>query len=389
MPLATASSSAPSSSASLAAARSESRSNSAPAVAASSSRSPSPGRSAGEPPADDLAHALRRAELVQRTAEPERAVDDSTMSVSTSARHSSQTRNALPAVRSLIARASSGTPSVRRPRRAARTRSPRRPTARRGAAARRRRSGAGRRASRPARPAFCLGVAERRQQQQPRPPLARARWRSRPSVGASAQCASSSTSSTGRRRLTPSSRSVTAVCSRWRSVSGSARPASAGRPRASPRSGSSRASSPPVGRARRAARRGRVTRASCSSASTNGPYGGVHDRVAGAVEDERAAVGGLGRELAHEPALARAGLAADEHHPAPVAARPTGQRAQHRQLALAPDEREGGGQAQRAGESAQRSRSTIVRSDHRAPASKSGHAESGSGRVMTGAAAAP
>ena len=39
---------------------------------------------------------------------------------------------------------------------------------------------------------------------------------------ASAQWPSSSTSSTGRARLTPASRSVTAVCRRWRSVSGSA-----------------------------------------------------------------------------------------------------------------------------------------------------------------------
>ncbi len=52
--------------------------------------------------------------------------------------------------------------------------------------------------------------------------LARARWRSSTSVGASAQCPSSSTSSSGRRRPAPARRSVTAVCSRWRSVSGSA-----------------------------------------------------------------------------------------------------------------------------------------------------------------------
>ena len=157
-----------------------------------------------------------------------------------------------------------------------------------------------------------LGVAERRQQQQPRPPAARARWRSRPSVGASAQCASSSTSSTGRARLTPVSRSATAVCRRWRTVSGSVSARGAG----SPRSGIRRASSPPVGPS-----------AACSSAGLEHPGQPLErlderavrradDRVARAVEHERAALGRLGRELAHEPALARPGLPADDRHPA-------------------------------------------------------------------------
>jgi hypothetical protein len=70
------------------------------------------------------------------------------------------------------------------------------------------------------------------------------------------------------------------------------------------------------------------------------PVRRVHDRVARAVEHERAAGRRLAGELAHEPALARARLAADDHHPAALPLRPGHQAAERGQLARAPDERE-------------------------------------------------
>jgi hypothetical protein len=76
----------------------------------------------------------------------------------------------------------------------------------------------------------------------------------------------------------------------------------------------------------------------------------VHDRVAGAVEHEGTALGRLGRELAHEPALAGARLAADQRDASALAVRPWNQRPEHRQLTRAPDERERRPQAQRARE---------------------------------------
>ena len=81
-----------------------------------------------------------------------------------------------------------------------------------------------------------------------------------------------------------------------------------------------------------------------------GPVGRAHLRVAGAVEDERAVVRRLGGELAHEPALARAGLAAQQDHAAalPVGARH--ERAESFQLGGAADEREGRGETERTGE---------------------------------------
>ena len=81
-----------------------------------------------------------------------------------------------------------------------------------------------------------------------------------------------------------------------------------------------------------------------------GGLGTVDDGVAGAVEDERPLPGGLVGELAHEPALARPRLAAQERDPAPLAPGPRHQGAQERQLAGPADEGEGRRQAQRAGE---------------------------------------
>ena len=283
----------------------------------------------------------------------------STTFVSTSARHSSQTRNALPAVRSLIVPASSATSAVRR-RRADEsvTSSPESPASRsRTTSSERRRSASvsdsasGTSASR--------NVAS--SSSRARPP-ARARWRSRPSVGPSAQCASSSTSSTGRRGSTPGRAGPRRRCAGdGGRCPGRSRRAAPG----PPRSGISRASSPPVGPSAARSSAGSRTRASCSSASTNAPYGRAHDGVARAVEHQRAARGRLGGELAHEPALARAGLAADEHHPRPAPAARRQQRAQRRQLARRA-RRTGRRRAGKAGREGRRSRSgPIVRSDQR------------------------
>ena len=103
-------------------------------------------------------------------------------------------------------------------------------------------------------------------------PAARARWRRSRSVEASAQCPSSSTSSTGR-ALSPTSSSVTAVCRRWRSVSASALTGADRSPTRAGRSGSRRVSSPPDVPSATRSSAGSTTRAACSSASTNGPYG--------------------------------------------------------------------------------------------------------------------
>ena len=70
------------------------------------------------------------------------------------------------------------------------------------------------------------------------------------------------------------------------------------------------------------------------------PVGRADHRVAGAVEDEHAAGGHLGGELAHEAALARARLAADQHGPAPGALVPRQLRPQRRELARPPGERQ-------------------------------------------------
>ena len=75
----------------------------------------------------------------------------------------------------------------------------------------------------------------------------------------------------------------------------------------------------------------------------------VDDRIAAAVEDERATAGRLAGELAHEAALARAGLAAEQHDAAPLALRHRQQRPQRVQLGRAADERERRRQAKRAG----------------------------------------
>ena len=175
--------------------------------------------------------------------------------LSTWARHSSQTRKGFPAVTSLIVSASSGTPPLRRTNSV--TSSPDSPPSRsRTTSSERRRSASVSASASGISASVSRNVASSSSRTRP---AARARWRISASVGASAQCASSITSSTGCRRPMSSSRLVTAVCRRWRSVSGSVAAGGAGPP-------ISRASSGPTGTS--------VTRARCSSASTNGPYGG-------------------------------------------------------------------------------------------------------------------
>ena len=70
------------------------------------------------------------------------------------------------------------------------------------------------------------------------------------------------------------------------------------------------------------------------------PVGRAHHRVAGAVEHERAAPGRLEGELAHEAALARAGLAAEEGDPPALVLPRRHERPERGQLGRAPDERE-------------------------------------------------
>ncbi len=76
----------------------------------------------------------------------------------------------------------------------------------------------------------------------------------------------------------------------------------------------------------------------------------VDDRIARPIEDERVIGGGAGRELAHQPALARAGLATDQHHPQTLAGGSGKQRPQLLQLSRTADERERRGEAKRGGQ---------------------------------------
>ena len=193
-----------------------------------------------------------------------------------------------------------------------------------------------------------VGVPERGHHQH-----ARRRPRSGPGGAAGAASARRPSDSpraagaSGRRRPTAASSSVTAVCSRWRSVSGSASTAGPGPSIRSGRSGSSRASSLPA--LPRSARRvsGSLVRTSQSSASTNGRYG-VWTAASQAPYSTSDALGGrLAGELADQAALARPGLAADQRGTAAVAVEPRQQRAQRRELPRPADEREGRREPQR------------------------------------------
>ncbi len=80
------------------------------------------------------------------------------------------------------------------------------------------------------------------------------------------------------------------------------------------------------------------------------PVGRAHHGVAGAVEHEQAVARRLGGELAHEPALARSRLAAEQRDAAALAVGTRNQRAEPLQLRGATDERERRGDAQGAGQ---------------------------------------
>ena len=93
----------------------------------------------------------------------------------------------------------------------------------------------------------------------------------------------------------------------------------------------------------------------------------LHDRVARAVGDERAVGRRIGRELTYQPALARAGLPAEQHDPQALPRRPREQRPQLLQLGRAADERKRRGKAKRSWQVVHvcAPATTIVRSDHR------------------------
>ena len=348
MPLDTASSSAGSRSAS-ATGRSTSSSNSEPAVAASSSRSAVAGRRRASRRATTSrtlsGGASSSSGRVSRTPPPE----ISTASPSTRLRHSSQTRNGLPSVMSAIALGSSGTarsPATRRTNSA--TSSPDRPPRRsRTTSSERRRSAS----SSDSASGMSVSVSRKvaTSSSRARPP-ARARCRSRPSVGASAQCASSSTSTTGRSRPARSSRSATAVCRRWRSVSGSV---------AAP-----------------------VPAAQLAERLHERAVGRMDDGVARAVEDERAALGRLAANSRTSRLLPDPASPPTQRDPPALALRPRDERSQRDQLALAPHEREPRLRLSGPGSV------LIVRSDHRRRLEATRRPpERRSGRVMTRPAA--
>ena len=79
-----------------------------------------------------------------------------------------------------------------------------------------------------------------------------------------------------------------------------------------------------------------------------GSVGSPNRRVAGPVENQHAFGGGLGGELARQPALAGAGLAREQRHAAPLAFGTRHQRPQLLQLGRAPDERGDRGLPERA-----------------------------------------
>ena len=100
-----------------------------------------------------------------------------------------------------------------------------------------------------------------------------------------------------------------------------------------------------------------------------GSVGRAHRRVAGAVEDEDALPGGLGRKLARQAALTHSCLAHDKGDAATLPFGPRQQRAELLQLRAAPDERIGGARAwpARASRHLGSHSRKIVRSDHRNP----------------------
>jgi hypothetical protein len=80
-----------------------------------------------------------------------------------------------------------------------------------------------------------------------------------------------------------------------------------------------------------------------------GAVGRVHHGVAGAVEHVHSFAGNLLRQLAHEAALARSGLPAQQREPAALPLLARNERPQRRELRSAADERIGGGESEGAG----------------------------------------
>jgi hypothetical protein len=89
------------------------------------------------------------------------------------------------------------------------------------------------------------------------------------------------------------------------------------------------------------------------------PVRSLDDRVAGAVEHQRSARRRLVGELPHEPALAGAGLSADEGEAQAVTVRRRDQRPQGRQLARASGEGKRRGEAEWSGKREHRGTSQI------------------------------
>ena len=294
-------------------------------------------RQACEPLAYHLANALRACQLGGRAHHSHLAVGqlDGPGLDERAPELAHQESVAVRQVADRVRPARAGRGRAHRLRRAGRTRatsSPERPAS----AGERRRSAAGRRASPRASSGTSASVSRKVASSSTRAfPPARARWRRRSSVGASAQWPSSSTSSAGRRRVTPASRSATAVWSRWRSVSGSASTAGGSPATRDARSGSSRVSSPPAGAERRPQLVGLDGSRELVERLDERAVGGGNHRVARAVEHERAVARRLGGELAHEAALARAGLAAEQDDAPALALCTRQQRAQPLQLGRA------------------------------------------------------
>ena len=276
----------------------------------------------------------------------------STIPVSTAARQSSQTRKALPAVRSWIVVASScssgssgsgSLPAARLTR--SETSAPESPSRRiRTTSSERRRSASVSESSAGTSASLSRKVARissRALQAE------RARCRRSRSVVASAQCPSSSTSSIGLARLRFASRSATAVWRRWRSVSASAFTGCASPPTWAGRSGSSRVSSPPP--APSAAR-------SCASLGyphqaferlDERPVWRPHHRVTGAVENKHPFHRDLGGELTRQTALPGTRLAREQRDAAPLPFGSRHQGSELLELCRAADERGHRDRAQR------------------------------------------
>ena len=274
--------------------------------------------------------------------------------VSVSVRHSSVMRNALPSVSSLItarelpqrrvelasgapahelgdlvARSGREAPGAPRPPRAAGRRAP--PTARW--------------ACRPACPGRWREGACARPPPSARDDAAGAASARRPSARPRRRAASAGG------ELTLASRSDTAVCRRWRSLSGSPGPGSGSSPTRCGRSGSSRVSSPPpVPRSERSTS-GSVDALELLERGDERPVRGADECVAGAVEDENAVSRRLLGQLPDEPALPRAGLAGEQDDPPAFARGARQERPQRGELPRAPDERERRRQAEWTGKS--------------------------------------